>query len=331
MKHFFLFIALVAGLSAGAQQIELDASGYGEKKFKMSEKKVHIASFKINYQVLYSASDYEAGGRTVGGGMKGDAKASLAIGLKGPTSEDLVKTTDEIYQAFTKRLSDEGYTLLGLDKLSNFEPYEDWTKVTGGIGSEAQVPGAITVSPTGFDYMVKKVKKDGKEKTGQDPAFGIRMGRLSKALGGALILHINLTVSMAKPGKDFKTGLASALGAAAVSAQTDLRLVGTNAGWPVMGIYFSKKMGDEGMAAVNMKDDVPIPGVLESKLYRAMAVKQVDWGSSAGMYTFFSPDDVEMKNVQPIDIDASAYYGGVKSVMLGFLNKSLDYLGGYLK
>ena len=42
MKYFFLFIALVAGLCAGAQQIELDAKGYGEKKFKLSEKKVHI-------------------------------------------------------------------------------------------------------------------------------------------------------------------------------------------------------------------------------------------------------------------------------------------------
>ena len=99
----------------------------------------------------------------------------------------------------------------------------------------------------------------------------------------------------------------------------------------MMGVYFSKKMGDEGVTAINMKDDLQIPGVLESKLYKAQAVKQIDWGTSAGMYTFFNPDDVDVKNIQPIDIDANAYYGGVKSAILGFLNKSMDFLGGYMK
>ena len=326
MKKYFAFLALLIGVSASAQTFELTANGFREKNFKYSNKNIHIASFRVNYQIMYREQDTQQGGRTIGGGMKGSAKASLALGLKGPSSDDLVKTTDEIYQAFTQKLTSQGYTIVGLDKVKDFDPYEDWTKVTGGIGNEAQVPGALTVSPTGFEYMVKKVSKDGKEKGLADPGIGIRMNKLSKNLGGALVVHINLTVALAKEGKDFKTGLVGALGGAAVSAQTDLRLTP-----PQFSVWCMRKMGDEGATVLSFKDDLSIPNVVESKLYRAMAVARTDWGTSNSLYTYFSFEDVENQNLQPIEVDPAAYCGGVKATTLSFLNKAVDEIDAYIK
>ncbi|MFM7329751.1 MAG: hypothetical protein ACKO3B_13595 [Bacteroidota bacterium] len=326
MKKYFVFLALVIGLSAGAQQFELTTNGFREKNFKYSNRNIHIASFRVNYQIMYRDQDSENGGRTVGGGMKGSSKASVALGLKGPSSEDLVKTTDEIYQAFTQKLTGHGYTIVGLDKVKDFDPYEDWTKVKGGIGNESQVPGAVTVSPTGFEYMVKKVSKDGKERGLADPAIGMRMNKLSKNLGGALVVHINLTIALAKQGKDFKTGLANALGAAAVSAQTDLRITP-----PQFSVWCMRKMGDEGATSLSFKDDLSIPNVIESKLYKAMAVSRTDWGTSNSLYTYFSVEDVEDKYLQPIEVDPAAYCGGVKAAALSFLTKAVDEVNGYIK
>ena len=326
MNKFLVFIVLMTGLSAGAQQFELTTLGFREKNFKYSNKNIHIASFRVNYQIMYKEQDSESGGRTLGGGMKGSAKATVALGLKGPSSEDLVKTTDEIYQAFTQKLTGLGYTMVGLDKVKDFDPYEDWTKVTGGIGNEAQVPGAVTVSPTGFEYMVKKVSKDGKERGLADPGIGIRMNKLSKNLGGALVVHINLTVALAKRGKDFKTGLANALGAVAVSAETDLRITP-----PQFSVWCMRKMGDEGATNLSFKEDLSIPNVVESKLYKAMAVSRTDWGMSNSLYTYFNPEDVEDKYLQPIEVDPAAYCGGVKAATLSFLNKAVDEINGYIK
>ncbi|MBM3176791.1 MAG: hypothetical protein FJZ78_02185 [Bacteroidetes bacterium] len=322
----FLIVLLLACTTCGfAQPFELDFTGYGEKYFKLSEKKVHISTFKVNYQIMYTDSEFQAGGSTLGGGMKGSAKAILMLGLKGPTSEELVKTTDEIYEEFVKRLKNSGYTLVGLDNLTDFEPYEGWNKVKGGIGSEAQMKGFISVSPSGFEYMVKKIKDSGKESNGFDAGVGTRNNKLSKELGGALVLNVVVNVPMAKPGKDFKTGLVNALGGAAVSAVTDLRLGGS------VGLNFMKKLGEQGGTNAFIKGETfPIEGVMESKSYKAMAVAKTDWGTSAGMYTYFSFSDEEMKNMQPIEVDAPKYYSSVKGATVDFLNTYMDKIDGYI-
>jgi hypothetical protein len=51
-----------------------------------------------------------------------------------------------------------------VDEASKIDLYEDYTRVQGGASSDAQASGFVMVTPQGFEYMVKRISKSGKEK-----------------------------------------------------------------------------------------------------------------------------------------------------------------------
>lgn len=87
------------------------------------------------------------------------------MGLKGIQENDLIDITDELYKNLTDQLKAEGFEVITAEQALAAEELQDWVKRTGGSLSQAQYDGYVTVAPRGYDYLVKKVNDDGKEKT----------------------------------------------------------------------------------------------------------------------------------------------------------------------
>ncbi|MGC4234758.1 MAG: hypothetical protein QM594_17390, partial [Niabella sp.] len=159
---------------------------YGLKKIK--DKRLYIASFTVNYQVYNEKQEFKQGGRMLGGARKGDAEASLSIGLEGLTETNLQTVTDRLYQDFTGMLKSNGVTIISAEEAGKTDTYSEFTKVTGGTINRAQFPGTLASTPTGMEYYVKKVESSGKEKSGgfMGQATFVH-AKLSKDLDDAII------------------------------------------------------------------------------------------------------------------------------------------------
>src|SRR5690606_37384688 len=166
---------------------------YGLNKIKSN--RLYIASFTVNYQVYNEKEDFKQGGRMLGGGYKGDAKSSLSVGLENITEAGVQAVTDRLYQDFVEQLKAKGIELISADEAGKTETYTDFVRVTGGKINEAQFPGTLASSPSGYEYFVKKIEKSGKEKSGgflNNAAFV--HAKLSKDLSDATIADIDLFI-----------------------------------------------------------------------------------------------------------------------------------------
>ncbi len=168
------------------------------------------------------AVSYKAGSNNRDGSARDGAKAKLALSLEGIVAADLQKITDELYQEFVADLQSKGLEIIGIDQVGSTETYAEFTKRTGGQVIPTEIPGMITVTPTGHEYYVKGLNKKGREKKG----FGL-LGdaeinsnkSLSKELGNALVAKVNLYVMF----KEMKEGWNPS--GATVKIKTNLRLV----------------------------------------------------------------------------------------------------------
>src|SRR5690606_13679050 len=202
-------------------------------------KKVYIASFSVNYQIYNEMQDFKQGGRMLGGGYRGDAAAQASVGLDGLTEAGVQKITDQLYQDYIAMLTAKDLTIVGADEAGKTGVYNDYLKLTGGKISVSQIPGCMASTPTGFDFFVKKIDKDGRAKRGgflNNPAF--LFTKLSKELDDAIIADVNLYVLFASPGGGFMKGPG-----ASVKIKTSLRLADNEA----------IVMTDERKAAIKMK------------------------------------------------------------------------------
>lgn len=167
---------------------------YGLKKVAKI-KKIYIAGFRVNYQLYNEKEDFKQGGRMLGGGYKGDAKAQLSVGLEGITGKALQDVTDKLYGDYLAMIREKGLTVLSADDAAQTDTYSEYTRLKGGEISLAQYPGTLTAVPSGYEYYVKKVTKSGKTKSGgflNNPAT--MYARLSRDLDDAIIAEVNLFV-----------------------------------------------------------------------------------------------------------------------------------------
>lgn len=96
-----------------------------------------------------------------GGGYRGDAKAELSVGLIGLTEADVQQITDKLYQDFINQIKAKNLQIISAEEASKADVYKDYVKMQGGKVSLAQLPGTMTSAPTGYEWYVKKVNKEG--------------------------------------------------------------------------------------------------------------------------------------------------------------------------
>lgn len=308
------------------------AGGYGEKNLKKAPRKVYIAEFRVMYQLLYHQTDEDKGGRTLGGGLRGDAKASVTIGLKGVDVPDLQEITNKLYTDYTSQLKEQGFELVTAEEAAKTETLAGWELKTGGEANEAQFKGFLMTTPAGYNYLVKRTTESGKEKKG----FLDNSTKISRDLGGAIVAKVNLVVPMVEDAestgskmlKDAVAGVAKVVLRPALRLENQVISSGgfsTDAPTTSGKYFYMKSMGEQGICLTALKKPVEISGVLPDKKYKATATANTDiWGTNAGYFTIFSVTNEMIANMQAIECDRNQYVKGVSEAAGKFLNASLS-------
>ncbi|MFK5959042.1 MAG: hypothetical protein QM495_09270 [Lutibacter sp.] len=340
MKKIMLFISLLFIANTYAQQIgkvEIKKeSGFAMKKFADAPKKIFIQDFFVNYQMLYDQVEIAKGGREIGGGHRGKAKAQLVLGVQGVSETDLQEITDKLYAEYISKLKAKGFQIITADEASKIDRFKDWKLVKGGAPSKAQFPGYVSTAPTDVLFLVRKMNSKGKIK--KKSIFDNGMGT-SKDLGGTVVARVNIVIPFIK---DAESQGSKALtktfgGVAKIVAKTELSItkstsVTKKGAWGKVLILnssslFAYKEGLKNQASLIIvpKKKILINGVFESKKYKAIKSASQDlWGTSVGALRVFNVNDQVLKKMQAVSCDSEKYKNGVFQAGLAYLNKSLD-------
>jgi len=341
MKKVFLVITLIFITNSFAQQVDeikVKHEQFGLKKSaKKMPKKIFIQHFFVNYQMLFDQIEIAKGGREIGGGHRGDAKAQLVLGVQGVSEEDLQEVTDKLYKEYTNRLKAKGFEILTAQEASKSERFAGWELVKGGTPSKAQFPGYVSTAPNGFDFLVRKTTKKGKRKSKKN-IFDNGAG-VSKDLG-VTVARVHINVPFMKDGESQGSkaltksfgGVAKVVGKPefGILKQTTIMtkaFIGEKANFITTESNFVYKKSLKYQASIKTipKKKILIKDVFEKKKYKAVKSASQDlWGTGYGAVRVFNASDVVKKKMQAIPVDADKYKNGVLTAGKGFLNESLN-------
>lgn len=314
-----------------AQQIQLsefkpkDAS-YGSNKLKGKASKIFISAFNVNYQVYNEKEDFKQGGSILGGGQRGDAMASLSIGLEGLTDKDVQKITDQLYADYIAQIKAKGLTIITADEAAKTSVYSEFLKIQGGTVSLAQFPGTLSTSPTGFEFFVKKIDKSGKTKSGGFLGnTAIIYPKLSNELNDAIIAEVNLYVMFVEGQNAFqgnganikvRTNLRLAgQEAIEMASESKFKMKGQNTVIPItsgVNFYHGKMgMGSTTSYSGTLGKGLGIGGVIEDTKVQSFANRSTDAGTKTVYGTFFNPENKLSKSTKVVEVDPTRYYEGV--------------------
>lgn len=338
LVSFFAILFFVGiSINTTAQTVKkskLKFGGYGQKKFNNADKKIYIEQFSVNYQYIYAKTKKSKGGRQIGGGYLGNAKAALFLGLGDLNASELQKITDAAYADFTSQLKKVGYTILTGEDFKDHNYYSNAKVYTGG-GTEENYQGFISTSPTGVTFMQKKVG-----------AFNTTLST-SKKLDGVVIARINIMIPFAQNGESqgsralTKTfgGIAKVvakpnlqIGTTTIQTKSKMGFDKFNTITSYFDIGFKKGLKYQAWHKVDTKKGIEIAGVLPTKKYKAVKSANQDLnGTQVGNYKVFNIPSAELKKMQTLKFDTNAYYKGVKEGIDYFMSSSTSKFLSYIK
>lgn len=340
MKKLVLIFAIIFITTSFAQQvseIKVKHEQFGLKKSaKVMPKKIFIQHFFVNYQILFDQIEIAKGGREIGGGVRGNAKAQLVLGVQGISEDDLQEVTDKLYKEYTDKLIAKGFEIISVDEASKLERFAGWELVKGGTPSKAQFPGYVSTAPNGYDFLVRKTTKKGKRKSKKN-IFDNGAG-VSKDLD-VIVARVHINVPFMKDGESqgskalTKTfgGVAKLVGKPefGILKYTTIMskaFIGEKANTITTESNFVYKKSLKYQASLKTmpKKKILINGVFEKKKYKAVKSASQDlWGTNYGAVSVFNANNVVLEKMQAIPVDADKYKNGVLEAGNGFLNTSL--------
>ena len=336
-----LLLALIIAFSASASAQTLGEFKPKETKFGLGKAKdatkIYISNFAINYQIYNEKQKFKQGGRMLGGGYRGDAKAEASVGLTGLSENDVQQITDKLYNDFLSQIKAKGLQIVSADEAGKTEVYEEYVKMQGGKVSLAQFPGTMTTAPTGYEWFVKKLKQDGKTKSGGflgNASF--LYPKLSKALGDAVIADVNIYVMFVEDKTAFQGGGAS------IKIKTNLRIADTEAIVMSDNDSFVRLKGQNSVTAINstvnfaygkmglgattsysgqLSKPLEINDVIEDTKVTSFARGGADFVGTSNLYvTYFTPEDRTSETAKIIKVDNKKYIEGVYAGAKKFLD-----------
>lgn len=327
-------LAFLVAFSIKAQtldEVEIKTMSFAEKKMRKAPKRLYIAEFEINYQLMANFTETAQGGRQLGGSYRGDATATLILGVPDIDVDALQANTDKLYSEYVEKMEAAGFEIISSDEAAKTDLYSEWTKMTGGTPSEAQNPGYIQTTPKGYGYYKQKIKK-GRAKTSM--FYAQQLIKLSRQMDDAFVATVKINVPVFE---DAESGASKSLtkmvgGVAKVVARANYRLT------PAIAVQTGKFSGEvvqtqvafyysnQAQGIYTLKKDASIRGVFDNeKKYKASQAADVDnWGSQMGALTVFNPTDLEMKSMQKVECDPVKYVKGAELASKQFVDQSLD-------
>lgn len=341
MKSIWSLAAVVIfATSASAQtlgEFKPKDNSFGMGKLAKAEKKIYISGFSVNYQIYNEKDAFKQGGYVMGGGRKGDASASLSVGLDGLDEATVQNITNKLYEEYIEKLKSGGLRIISADEAAKTDTYQGYERVQGGKISLAEIPGTLAVTPSGFEYFIKGTNAKGKEKKGGFLGNEAMLyPKLSRDLGDAIIGDVNMTVLFVRDQNAFQGS------GVKLKIKTELRLVdqesimmasdakikfkGANTVTPVSSsvAFYHGKMGMGATTTYNgtMGKPLLINGVIEDTKVTAAARGSVDMvGTQTMYYTYFNVKDGHSENTKVIPVDKAKYEKGVYEAA----HKFLDY------
>ncbi|TXE11196.1 hypothetical protein [Algoriphagus aquimarinus] len=316
----FFFCTMVQGQIVTSKNVS--DNSYGEKKLKDAPKKVYLNQFFVNYQLIAASSEASAGGKT---------KAEMAVGMTGVEIADMQEITNNAYAMVVKKLQDAGIEIVNSAEAGNTEFYSDWTKMTGGTPSKAQLIGYVSTAPAGFDFYVKKVDSKGKTKG----TFLDTTPKLSKELGDIPVFEANICFQFVtiEGNSSYVTDATKMKGV--VQYQMPEVAIAKSA----EGIFGSKietsrvaarvvwKGGMNGAGANTIlsyspKGGIEIPGVMEEKKFKEYVTPDRSYNTTyAGVaYT----NDKELEVSHQVKADRAAYKTKTQQALNEYLSLVVD-------
>lgn len=334
MKNIIIILSILCSLiqlnaqSIGEYKSKVDK--YGTKNFEDANKRIYINQFNVFYQVYNERIDFKQGGKRIGGGVKGDATAQLAVGLDGVSEADLIGVTDKLFQDFKSQLATKGFTFVDASEAGNAEVYSDWAKDTGGSLRQSTIPGVIQVAPTGFVFYYKTNSKGEEKKKG---AFAVlsqnsTTNNLSKQLGDAIIANVNLYVIFTEEGDSWSpTG-------AKIKIKPNLRIVDyyailnkkeksgiiqfkgaqtqDNVNSSVTFSSGKKGMNPSATYSGTLKKPIEINDVLDETKLVTHATQKIDAvGKENAYYIVYSADAKDVNDMKTLTVNGNEYANGV--------------------
>ncbi|MGB1269422.1 MAG: hypothetical protein ACPG45_06765 [Flavobacteriaceae bacterium] len=330
-----LVICTTVMCAQDVSSLNFKIDGYAQKKFNETDKKIYIQHFFVNYQVMMSASEIARGGREIGGGYRGDAKASLSLGIKGVELEDYQNMTNEFYNDFVKQLTDKGFTIMTAQEVQGNVNFSKENVVEGGSPASSDIPGYLSTTPKGYSFL-----------TGGSGAFNMAGMPQSKKLGGVIVARVYITVPFLENGESqgSRALTKSFGGVAKVVLKPNLRLSPLES-VPVAGDFkkpkntvtdvtfaYKKNLKYQALYRGKLKKPTEINGVFENKKYKSVSSASQDlWGSEVGTFKVFNVQDKELERMQSVACEKEKYVGGVTTAVTEYLNASVSGFLSYIK
>lgn len=163
---FLLGLIQPAGTYIDSKNYDVNTMHRGNQASK-SPKRIYIQNFRAFFEVYEeatastSASKNDRANRT---SFVSGTKTSLGVQIDGVDVPDFQKIVDEAYADLVAQLEADGFEIISADEAGKTDYYSGYTKMKGGASSTAQATGFVMVTPTDYEYWVKGVTKDGKEK-----------------------------------------------------------------------------------------------------------------------------------------------------------------------
>lgn len=226
MKHTaLLLIAFVGLLTLEASAQLVPEKHYRVQKFnkgkqgRKSPKRVYIQSFRILFEVFEESTARTSGSKSSVGGattVTSGTSTRMGVQIKGVDISDFQKIVDDAYARFVKDLTDQGFEIIAPDEAGATDFLSGYIRKKGGEASLSQFDGHVMVTPTGYEYFVKRETKKGKEKG----TFTDKTGKLSKELGDAFVADVNFVF----PFVDLNKTESELLNVSAVKGKINYRL-----------------------------------------------------------------------------------------------------------
>ena len=337
MKNLIKGLMLLFFITTYGQEVStlnFKNDGYTQKKFNKAEKKIFIQHFFVNYQVMMSASEIARGGREIGGGYRGNANASLSLGIKGVDVQDYQQMTDNFYNEFVSDLEAKGFLILKSEEVQKNEHFADAELIKGGTPSMNDIPGYLATTPKGFNYL-----------TGGGGMFNLAGMPQSKKLGGVIVARVYITVPFLENGESqgSRALTKSFGGVAKIVLKPNLRLSPVES-VAVAGDFkkpkqtstnitfaYKKSLKYQALYRGKLKKATLVEGVFEKKKYKAVKSASQDlWGTQAGTFKVFKASDTELRRMQAVPCDKEKYVKGVSQAVSEYIKASTNGFLSYI-
>ena len=319
-------LGLMLCVGLGAQTLgeyKVLDKGRSNKRIKKKKKRVYIADFQVNYQLGLALQDEKKGGRMFGGGVKGDTKATLVLGIAGVDVDPLQELTNKLYAQYISDLEAKGFEIVKPDEFFNHPAVmkkrdKRWAMKTYNEGPmEGDYFGSVVTKPQGFTTVVPTVEVNAANPVSNMKGMYIAQTEMKVEQSADFVMNKVMVVVQAFENSQ---GAASKM----ISRMSKTATVKAETNFRVSGEWSKNNFNIYSIFTVN---DIPIKGVIEKQKFNVQTTPdRSSFGTDMGAFRVFKADNRAYENIKTVECDPQLYLKGAEMGAQTFLKETLSKL-----